>query len=856
MTKPVAKQLSDYRPPAFNVKNLHLEFHLEPEKTKVISRFRLQRLEPTVSELVLDGEGLELISVKIDGSEVSSYRLDDTTLTLPITDDLFDVEIVNHCFPAKNTSLEGLYYASGAFCTQCEAEGFRKITYFLDRPDVLTQYSVKLIADKTNYPYLLSNGNKVSEGDLENGQHFVEWKDPFNKPCYLFAVVAGDFDVLNDRFVTMRGREVSLQLFVEKGQASKGQHALDSLKKSMKWDEETFGLEYDLDIYMIVAVDFFNMGAMENKGLNVFNSKFVLADAETATDEDFFNIESIIAHEYFHNWTGNRVTCRDWFQLSLKEGLTVFRDQKFSEDVFSQLAARINQVKVIKEHQFAEDAGPMSHPIRPESVIEMNNFYTVTVYDKGAEVIRMMYTILGESGFSMGMKLYFERHDGQAVTCDDFVNAMQDASSVDLSLFKKWYSQSGTPTISVKEEFDEASGRYQLRVSQHHNPTADQAEKSDLHIPIAYELLDSKTQEVITSDVLNLKHKEDVIEASGLQHKPVPVLLKGFSAPVKLSFSQPTSELLISASCSTDDLSRWDASQQIYSRSVWDVYNKQDKPFDALCQFSKALFERHYQDPTLLAEMIRVPSSETLMGQQERIEVDKLLDARDQVLKCLSVNVAERCFAILKSAKQKPYNFNSLDAAQRALESVCLFHVANAGYDKNIAIQTFENANNMTDALGALKALRQSDIDAFDNAMAKFESTWQGNTQVLDKWLALHAGASRPDILSRLDLLSAHSTFDINNPNRVRALIGTFAFYNPSGFHCADGSGYRYVADYLIKLNKINPQVAARVITPFLSWQKFDDKRQSLIKNQLMRIADVPDISRDLFEKVSKSLQI
>ncbi|XOV77930.1 MAG: aminopeptidase N [Aestuariibacter sp.] len=857
MTKPVAKKLSDYRPPTFSVGHLNLEFHLDPDKTKVISRFSVERLDSTATSLVLDGEDLELQSVAINGKDTQNFTKTENALHLVIENDKADIEIVSFCAPNKNTSLEGLYYANGAFCTQCEAEGFRKITYFLDRPDVLTRYQVKLIADKQRYPFLLSNGNCIGSGDYDESRHWIEWQDPHKKPSYLFAVVAGDFDKLTDEFITRSGNNVALELFVEKGQAAKGQHALDSLKKAMKWDEDVFGLEYDLDIYMIVAVDFFNMGAMENKGLNVFNSKFVLANAETATDQDFFNIESIIAHEYFHNWTGNRVTCRDWFQLSLKEGLTVFRDQKFSEDMGSALATRIDQVKRIKEHQFAEDASPMSHPIRPQSVIEMNNFYTVTVYDKGAEVIRMMHTVLGHQGFVQGMNLYFERHDGQAVTCDDFVNAMQDANDVDLGLFKRWYQQSGTPVIKASENFDAESGQYHIALEQQHFATADQKQKETLHIPIAYELIDKSTEQVVASDVLNLKSTTATISLSGQLDKPVPVLLTGFSAPVKLDFRATDEDLVYTALHSGNELARWDATQQLYSRLIWDGYDKGEMTVDAnalISEFSRPLFEAKYDDLTLLAEMLTLPSIENLMGQREQLDIGKLLLARKSLLAAFSQNVAEQCLKFLSSLQHKAYHYNAEDVARRTLAAKCLFHVTLSGLDTKMAEQQFHQADNMTDTLAALRALQLADIAQFDNAMCEFEKNWRSEVQVLDKWMSLHASTERHDILARLDLLSGHQSFDIANPNRVRALVGTFAFYNTDGFHKEDGSGYRYVADYLIKLNEVNPQVAARVVTPLLSWQKFDAHRQDLMKTQLMRIADVPSISRDLYEKVSKSL--
>jgi aminopeptidase N len=533
---PNIKKRSDYQAPHFSIDTVDLQFELQQEYTLVSCTTSLTRVAQSEQSLVLDGIDLTLLTVEVDGVVHSNYDCDDMHLTIHQLPPKCELRIKTKINPAKNTSLEGLYQASGAYCTQCEAEGFRKITYFMDRPDVLAEYRVKITADKNQYPYLLSNGNKVAEGVLDDGRHFVEWHDPFKKPCYLFALVAGDFDLLEDDFVTQSGKPVKLELFVDKGKLNRGQHALTSLKKAMAWDEQVFGLEYDLDIYMIVAVDFFNMGAMENKGLNVFNSKFVLADSKSATDEDYFNIEAVIGHEYFHNWTGNRVTCRDWFQLSLKEGLTVFRDQQFSADMSSAVVNRIKNVKIMREHQFAEDASAMAHPIRPDAVMEMNNFYTVTVYDKGSEVIRMQHTLLGEQGFRKGMDLYFERFDGQAVTCDDFVQAMEDANQYDLSVFRNWYSQSGTPRVVVEDLYNVDEQSYELSFKQINQPTADQLEKTNLHIPIRYQLLNQYGQPITLAngkltDIVDLKATEHRLSFRGIKQKPVPVLLGDFSAP-------------------------------------------------------------------------------------------------------------------------------------------------------------------------------------------------------------------------------------------------------------------------------------------------------------------------------------
>lgn len=856
ISKPEAKRLADYIVPDFLIDTVDLHFTLRSENTSVINTMTVRRNGEHDRALELDGEGLTLLSVKIDQEQVEAQSTVDG-LVIATDKDQFTLEIETECNPSANTSLEGLYLSAGTYCTQCEAEGFRKITYFLDRPDVMSIYDVTIVAEKSAYPYLLSNGNCIDSGDLENGYHWVKWQDPYRKPCYLFALVAGDFDLVEDSYITKSGRNVALQLFVDKGNAYRGQHALDSLKKSMAWDERVFNLEYDLDIYMIVAVDFFNMGAMENKGLNVFNSKYVLADPKSATDEDYFNIESIIAHEYFHNWTGNRVTCRDWFQLSLKEGLTVFRDQQFSSDMSSPISNRINQIKVIREHQFAEDAGPMSHPIRPEEVIEMNNFYTVTVYDKGAEVIRMMHTMLGQPGFAKGMALYFERHDGQAVTCDDFVNAMQDANGVDLSLFKRWYSQAGTPELVITEQYDPKSQRYQVNIKQCHRATANQTIKQDLHIPLSYEILDvSSKSEVLKEGVLDFTENEKDIVIEGCKEKPLPVFLRNFSAPVKLVFEQQEDELLQVMLNSTDGVARWDASQRLYSKLIWQQVDNSDEDVSGFIQdIATELTIDKDADYSLLSELLTLPTFETLVEQRTSIDIDSLLLARKNVEGLLSKALQPQMTHLYHAIKPRDYRYETVEAQKRRIRNLCLWHMANASDGRAIELEThYNSADNMTDRLAVLKALRDTNIPLFDTYMANFENEWRDDVLVLDKWFALHAGANREDILSILPLLTSHRKFSFDNPNRVRSVVGTFAFYNVENFHKKDGSGYRYVADNIIQLNNINPQVAARIITPLLNWSRFDQSRQEQLRLQLARIAETENLSKDLYEKVSKSL--
>lgn len=856
------KRRLDYSPPNFLVDSVELIFHLNPDKTRVESKTKVHRQGEHTRPLILDGQDMTLLSVSIDGKEESDYQLSEASLILQNVPDNFVLTITTEIDPANNSSLEGLYQSAGAYCTQCEAEGFRKITYFMDRPDVLAEYRVKIIADKEKYPYLLSNGNKVGAGDADNGNHWVEWHDPFKKPCYLFALVAGDFDLLTDTFVTCSGRTIDLELFVDKGKLNRGQHALDSLKKAMAWDERVFGLEYDLDIYMIVAVDFFNMGAMENKGLNVFNSKFVLADANTATDEDYYNIESVIAHEYFHNWTGNRVTCRDWFQLSLKEGLTVFRDQQFSADMSSPVVNRIKNVKIIREHQFAEDASAMSHPIRPDEVMEMNNFYTVTVYDKGAEVIRMIYTLLGEKKFRKGMDLYFSRFDGQAVTCDDFVQAMQDASEVDLTLFKRWYEQSGTPLLQVSDRYNVDSEAYELSIKQINQATSDQATKQTLHIPIKFELLEDEVnsnENKLPAGLINLIQDSQSFSYEVKKQRPTPVLLNDFSAPVKLEYEYSDKQLKLIAKNSSDAFSRWDASQALYSKYIHaasknelDLNDK--RATSALLDLVSDCQSICETDPALGSEMLTLPSFETLCQQVENYDVDKLFSARKLMFGLIAQSSKDTWLSLYEESQSATYQYSRNQVDLRRIKNLSLSYLSSHHDMQSYVSRQYEQSDNMTDTLGALKAAQLGNLELFDNLMLDFEQKWQNDALVLDKWFGLHANVDREDILSRISLLTSHKGFNLNNPNRVRALIGTFTFFNPMGFHAKDGSGYRFITDYLLKLDKINPQVSARIVTPLTQWQNLDDSRQDLMCTQLARLMNEENLSSDLYEKVSKSL--
>ena len=859
-SKPQAQYLKDYQAPQFSIQHIDLRFELAPLKTSVQSTMTINRTDESNADLALDGVDLTLISVKVDDKAYDDYTLEDEKLIIHNLPESFILKIENHIDPQTNTSLEGLYLSGGAYCTQCEAEGFRKITYYLDRPDVLASFDVTIIADK-KYTHLLSNGNQIESGNLDDGRHFVKWQDPFKKPSYLFALVAGDFDVLRDHYTTQSGRKVELALFVDKGNLSKTPHAMTSLKKSMQWDEERFNLEYDLDIYMIVAVDFFNMGAMENKGLNIFNSKCVLANQETATDKDYHTIESIVGHEYFHNWTGNRVTCRDWFQLSLKEGLTVFRDQEFSSDLGSRALNRIDAVKVMRTHQFSEDAGPMAHPIRPEKVIEMNNFYTVTVYDKGAEVIRMMHTLLGEEKFQQGMALYFERHDGQAVTCDDFVAAMSDASGIDLTQFKRWYSQAGTPKLNVEQAYDEQNQTFTLSIEQF--APDNQPNNALLHIPFAIELLDSEGQSlplVIDNQpqdsVLNVTEKTQQFVFEGIKQRPVAVLLEDFSAPCIVNQNTSAADLLHIMRFARSDFSRWDAQQRLFTNEMKAAIASGEACLsDDILSALKLLVDNREGDLALIAELLKLPSYDTLAAEYAVIPVDDIIAVQNafesQIANFLTESLVN-CYNELEDDGST----SATAVAVRALKQLCLHYLAKTNHsDVNGLIEESAHSNNMTNALAALSAVVKANHSLCDTLLTEFDAKWRHDVLVMDKWFALQAMKDSATSISDIKALYDHPSFDFGNPNRVRALVGSFSHFNITQFHRTDGKGYQLLGDLLVKLNDINPQNASRMLTPFMSWKRYDENRSAAMKAQLQRLADLDGLSDDLFEKVEKALE-
>ena len=843
------RYLADYSESNFSISTVELDFKLDETKTRVTNRMKMTRKVETKDPLILDGEHLTLLSVLIDDEILSSddYQLSDNSLSLVVDKAEFTLEIITEINPLDNTALEGLFKSGDAYCTQCEAEGFRRISYYLDRPDIMATFTTKVIADKNKFPFLLSNGNKIAEGDLPSGQHFVQWHDPFPKPCYLFALVAGDFDILKDNFTTSSGRDVALEIFVDKGNVNKAHHAMASLKHSMKWDEETFGLEYDLDIYMIVAVDFFNMGAMENKGLNVFNSKFVLADETSATDVDYFNVEAVIAHEYFHNWTGNRVTCRDWFQLSLKEGLTVFRDQQFSADMHSAAVNRIQNVRVLRSLQFAEDAGPMAHPIRPEKVIEMNNFYTLTVYEKGAEVIRMIHTLLGADKFRAGIDLYFKRFDGMAVTCDDFISAMSDASGVDLNQFKHWYTQSGTPIINVNESFDDKTSEYTLTLAQSNG------ENPALHIPVGIELITAKGEQN-QSTLLQLTEKEQSWTFKGFSQKPVLALLTGFSAPVKAPFSQPDQDLQIIMTRATDEFCRWDAGQKLLTTYIMQLLHNPalvlpESLYSAFVEILNSDISEAFK-----AEQLTLPSFSELADSIDEVDPIALLNAIENIQHQIANKLAPMLLMQYQQNIQTDYANDGKAIGKRALKNICLSYLTRLNDHQNLVTQQYKSSNNMTDTLATLSCAAKSSHEKLNEMMVDFEGKWQDITLVMDKWFAIQASVNDESIFDNLSKLIAHPLFSLKNPNRARSLIGAFVNNNPRYFHCASGRGYQFLIEQLIKLNDINPQVASRLITPLIQFKSFDQDRQIMIKAKLEQLVKQEELSKDLKEKLDAAL--
>lgn len=858
--QPVVKRLADYQPPAYTITQVELFFELDPQKTQVRARSHFKRMGET-TEVLLDGQMLSLQSLTIDDQPWQQYELVEAGLRLWDLPDNFILELVTTTAPEANLALEGLYLSDGAYCTQCEAEGFRKITYYLDRPDVMAVFTTHIIANTKQYPHLLSNGNLVNSSLLADGRTQVTWHDPFPKPCYLFALVAGNFDVLEGSYTTSSGREVLLQFYVDRGRAAHATFAMEALKRSMQFDEAVYGREYDLDRFMVVAVDFFNMGAMENKGLNIFNSKFVLADAANATDVDYFNIESIIAHEYFHNWTGNRITCRDWFQLSLKEGLTVFRDQQFSAAMGSATLCRIDAIKTIRSTQFAEDAGPMAHPIRPAQVVEMNNFYTVTVYDKGAEVIRMQHTLLGDEGFRRGMDLYFERHDGQAVTCDDFVQAMEDANQRDLGQFRRWYSQAGTPTLTAK--LVKNASTWQLQLAQSTPETADGSAKHPFHIPVRYELI-SPSQGLLNQGLLELVDEQASYELSVMADDQLLVLLCDFSAPVKLKFEQSLEELLTVAKYSRDGVSRWDAMQSIWLSLIQQrielQINGQESTQQhvllptALLEMCQTWLQQPEADQALIAELLTLPSFDSVIADYQPVDVSAVCSAIESIELQLAESLREAFLQCYQAIPQPSYQYNQHQVALRTLKSCCLRYLARAENYQGMVREHYDAADNMTNRLVALTTACQLNLPERVELCQAFEQSYAADPLLFDKLSIAIASRNDNAVLADLDAQTRHASFSWTNPNRVRAIYLAFANFNPRQFHAPSGDGYRLLADIVCRVDGQNPQLSARLITPLLGWRHFSEPNASLMQQQLTRIAAMNSISPDLYEKVSRSL--
>jgi len=883
-SKPQIVLRSAYRVPDYFIDTVDLAFDLREEETRVVASLGIRRRAGASNDevpLVLAGEDLELLEIEIDGRSLddSEYRIEEGQLVIPAPPANFDLRMQVRIHPESNTQLSGLYKSSGNFCTQCEAMGFRRIIYFLDRPDIMARYTVSIEADRERYPVLLSNGNRVEQTDLDDGRHRVRWEDPFPKPSYLFALIAGDLRDHSGEFVTMSGRSVRLEIWVEPQNVDRCEHALRSLRRAMKWDEDRFGREYDLDVYMIVAVGDFNMGAMENKGLNVFNSKYVLALPETATDDDYEGIESVIAHEYFHNWTGNRVTCRDWFQLTLKEGLTVYRDQRFSEEMVSEAICRIAEIKGLRARQFPEDEGPMAHPIRPDSYISMDNFYTATVYDKGAEVIRMYATLLGEAGFRRGMDLYFDRHDGQAVTCDDFRAAMSDANDRDLTQFERWYLQAGTPRLRAVGEYDSKARRYVLTLSQDYPETAFEItgaeERKPLHLPVAVGLLDRKGTPLplrlegdpaepaeATTRVLELTEAEQQFVFEEIDSEPIASVLRGFSAPVRFEMDRSRESLAFLMAHDEDAVNRWDAGQQLALELLVETVEtlrrggtpKLDSGFAVA--WGRLLADDEL-DPSLRALALTLPDERVIAQELDVVEPDSIHAAREFLGKALADVHREKLWSSYHAlASSGPYRHESAAISRRRLRNGILRSLAWAGDEESIeaAWSQYLSADNMTDAQAAFIVLADQRHARRDDVTHAFYERWHDDPLVIDKWFAIQAGSSRLDTLGRVRDLAEHADFNIGNPNRVRSLVGAFCSGNQVRFHASTGEGYVFLADFVLALNDSNPQVASRMVSIFNDWRRYDSERQTLMQAQLERIASSGSLSKDVYEIVSRAL--
>jgi aminopeptidase N len=867
----------DYTAPSYLVASVELGFDLDPERTIVASRLTMSRNpDSPVRDIELYGEKLELVALRMNGKKLGrrDYRIDGHILRIANAPQEVVLEIETLTAPVKNTTLNGLYVSNGNFFTQCEAEGFRAITYFPDRPDVMARFTVMLRADKGLYPVLLSNGNLIEEGDLGDGRHYAKWEDPFKKPSYLFALVAARLVCQEETFKLADGRDALLQVWVEDGNLDKTDYAMQSLKNSIRWDEQRFGLELDLDRFMIVAVSDFNMGAMENKGLNIFNTKFVLANSRVATDVDYAGIEAVVGHEYFHNWTGNRVTCRDWFQLSLKEGLTVFRDQEFSADMIGtdsgRATCRIDQVRTLRQAQFPEDAGPMAHPVRPDSFVEINNFYTVTVYEKGAEVVRMYQTLLGRDGFRKGMDLYFQRHDGQAVECDDFRQAMADASGRDLGQFERWYSQAGTPVVRAATRYDAAAQAYELTLTQSCPPTPGQERKLPFHIPVAVGLLGADGRDMAltldgkdlgTTAVLELTQTTQTFRFTGVKAEPTPSILRDFSAPVVLEYDYSDSELLHLFSHDSDAVNRWEAGQRLAMarllRLTAAVASGGKLELDStFVEAMRSMLNDASLDAGFREQALLLPSESMIAEQVDVVNPQAIHLARQFVRRIIGVALREDLLAQYH-ANQTPgaYSPDAVSAGKRGLKNLALSYMAAEPDGAAIALAQaqYDTAGNMTDRVAALVALIHANADGAQAALLHFYTDFAGEALVVDKWFTMQAAAPSTDV-EAVRALMRHAAFNVRNPNRARSLIFAFCNGNPSQFHAPDGSGYAFWAELVIALDAINPQVASRLARSMDRWRRYAPALQTLMKKSLQQVAGVKKLSNDVREIVGKAL--
>jgi aminopeptidase N len=853
-THPATRRV-DYRPPDWLVPEIGLNFQLDADRTRVRATLEATRNGDHDRPLRLDGDELKLLSVSVNGQD-GHWRLEDHQLVIDLVDERATIETEVEITPRANTRLMGLYASGGMLCTQCEAEGFRRITFFPDRPDVLTKYHVRMEADAERFPVLLSNGNRVAHGAEANGRHWAEWHDPFPKPCYLFALVAGDLKPNRDTFTTMSGRKVDLFIWVREADLPKTQHAMDSLKLAMAWDEKVYGREYDLDLFNIVAVSDFNMGAMENKSLNIFNSAYVLADQETATDGDFDNIARVVAHEYFHNWSGDRVTCRDWFQLSLKEGFTVFRDQSFSADIGSAPVKRIEDVRVLRAAQFPEDAGPLAHPVRPDSYIEISNFYTATVYNKGAEVIRMLATVLGPDKFRAGTDLYFERHDGEAATCDDFVKALEDATGVDLSPFKIWYSQAGTPKVRARLEHDSEAKTATLHLQQHEDPTPGQPVKGPMPIPLKTALIGEATgHEICREQLIILDQPRQSLTFDNVSEAPLLSLNRNFSAPIIVEAERRDGELERLAQTDTDPFARYEAMQELMMRALLTVAHGEPANAEPVVEAVAATLHSNSLDAAFKAEAILLPSESLIADRMEIVDPDAIHASREQLRRAIGSSLPDALLAAHRSDGARGDDLSPRAKGIRRLRTVALGLIAAADEQQaaSLAKAQFDSADNMTDRQGALGVLVSLEAPERQAGLDAFYLRFHDDALVLDKWFALQAAAQRADTVDQVLRLASHPEFVITNPNRLRSLAGTFGV-NHWAFHSPDGRGYAFLADMILAADKLNPQIAARLVPPLGRWRRFEPNRAVLMRQALERIVGTPGLSKDVFEQVSKSL--